>query len=150
MVEVRVAKRGRSAAQLACFDLSRQAVQRMNPPEEQHEAAAVAPLFTPDLADTPATAEIPPSETEKPPVTAETEDIAEALVSAGVPSIYKERVRVRKGGSARDANKATFVLYVVRTALRAHENPALEVAKHLASYYGLPVLAYAPVEQKGT
>lgn len=42
-----------------------------------------------------------------------------------------------------DSGKPEFVLYWMRTAIRGHENPALDVAKHEAKQQGLPLLVVA-------
>ena len=42
-----------------------------------------------------------------------------------------------------DSSRPEFVLYWMRTAIRGHENPALDVAKHEAKQQGLPLLVAA-------
>lgn len=42
-----------------------------------------------------------------------------------------------------------FVVYWMRVALRAHENPALDVAAHLAATLGLPLLVLQVLEDEG-
>lgn len=42
-----------------------------------------------------------------------------------------------------DSSQPEFMLYWMRTAIRGHENPALDVAKHEAKQQGLPLLVAA-------
>lgn len=57
---------------------------------------------------------------------------------AGLPAPTAERVRALSSGPADGA----FVLYWLRTAQRAHENPALDAALQAGDALGLPVFVY--------
>ncbi len=55
-----------------------------------------------------------------------------------LPESLRERVR----WVAKSASQGEFVLCWLHNALRAHENPALDVAMVLARHHGLPLLVY--------
>lgn len=63
-----------------------------------------------------------------------------------LPPHLKERTR-RIGGRAEN-EAGRFVLYWMRTAMRAHENPALDVALSLASARRLPLRVYQAVSER--
>jgi len=54
----------------------------------------------------------------------------------GLPEHLAERARAPRGG---EGGGGEAVVYWMRYALRGHENPALDVARHLASAQGLPL-----------
>jgi len=56
--------------------------------------------------------------------------------------------RVERGAIAPIAGHGEFVLYWARTAVRAHENPALDVALAVAAALGLPVFVYHAVSER--
>jgi len=60
----------------------------------------------------------------------------------GLPSFLSERIHVRRGGPIRSTNSSAFVLYISTVALRAEENPALDVAVHFGRSLNLPVLSH--------
>ena len=62
------------------------------------------------------------------------------LSPANLPTALAERIRVLKDGSV--PHRGGYILYWMHHAVRAHENPALEVAIHAANRLGLPVLVY--------
>jgi photolyase PhrII len=53
-----------------------------------------------------------------------------------------------RGGSGAPRGEGEFVLYWLRTAQRAHENPALDVAVTMANHLGLPVLVYHALSER--
>jgi photolyase PhrII len=57
-----------------------------------------------------------------------------------LPPRLRERCRVL--GKPTGIGRGEFVLYWMHHAVRGHENPALDVAIHLANAQGLPVLVY--------
>ena len=61
-----------------------------------------------------------------------------------LPLHLGERTRVQQDGSN---GVHSFVLYWMRTAMRADENPALDVAITIAESLGLPVLVYHAISQ---
>lgn len=64
-----------------------------------------------------------------------------------LPAHLAERVEV--GAAASAANAAgEFVLYWARTATRAHENPALDVALTLGARLGVPVFVYHALSER--
>ncbi len=63
---------------------------------------------------------------------------------ADLPAHLSERIRVHAEGTNENAN---FVLYWMRTAVRADENPALEVAIRIADQQSLPILVYQAISQ---
>lgn len=62
-----------------------------------------------------------------------------------LPEHLAERVRTVTGQAGVPLGE--FVLYWMCTAIRAEENPALEVAQHLALQYQLPLLVYQGLSQ---
>ena len=54
----------------------------------------------------------------------------------GLPEHLAERARTLRGG---EGGGGEAVVYWMRYALRGHDNPALDVARHLASAQGLPL-----------
>lgn len=62
----------------------------------------------------------------------------------GLPEHLGERVRIHARGEPRDGQ---FILYWLRTAVRADENPALDVALSLGRQLRLPVLVYHALSQ---
>jgi len=68
--------------------------------------------------------------------------VTEQATFAGsrLPAHLAERTVQRSGGGPRPQGE--FVLYWAHHALRAHENPALEVAAQLATELALPLLVY--------
>jgi photolyase PhrII len=63
-----------------------------------------------------------------------------------LPAHLQERTR-RTGTRAENA-AGRFVLYWMRTAVRGHENPALDVALSLANARRLPVLVYHAISER--
>jgi len=61
-----------------------------------------------------------------------------------LPDPLPERVRVLSDG----AMEGAFVLYWVRGALRAHENPALDVAVAAANRLGLPLFVHQALSER--
>ncbi len=61
-----------------------------------------------------------------------------------LPPHLQERMRVYREG---DANEGSSVLYWMRTAVRAEENPALDVAITLSDQLQLPLLVYHAISQ---
>ncbi len=64
-----------------------------------------------------------------------------------LPPRLAERVSVFAGSPSVDGN-GEFILYWVRTAVRAHENPALDVAVSLGASLGLPVFVYHALSER--
>ena len=62
-----------------------------------------------------------------------------------LPAHLFERTRTLKGG---DIPARSFVLYWMRTAVRGHENPALDVAIECANMLGLPVFVYQGLSER--
>lgn len=62
------------------------------------------------------------------------------LVPADLPTQLSERVRMLRNGKM--SRQGDYVLYWMHHAVRAHENPALEVAIHAGNALGRPVLVY--------
>ena len=56
--------------------------------------------------------------------------------------------RTRRIGSRTENESGRFVLYWMRTAVRAHENPALDAALSLANARRLPLLVYHAVSER--
>ena len=65
---------------------------------------------------------------------------------ARLPGSLLERTRLLRDGEP--ARAADFVLYWMCTALRAHENPALDVAITWGNALGLPVLVYQALSER--
>ena len=61
-----------------------------------------------------------------------------------LPTPLTERVRTLSGSPTSSISR--HVLYLPRTCLRAHTNPALELALHAASALGLPLICLAVLE----
>ncbi len=62
------------------------------------------------------------------------------LLLSQLPPVLRERSRFY--GSSAHHLPGKFVLYWLRTAMRAHENPALDVARLIAHRHQLPLLVY--------
>ena len=69
-----------------------------------------------------------------------------AEVTAGLPTQTRERVRIVCEQAIPDGWR--FVLYWMRTAVRATENPALDVAVNVANQLGLPVFVYHGLSER--
>jgi photolyase PhrII len=63
---------------------------------------------------------------------------------ADLPSHLSERIRVHAEGTIENGR---FVLYWMRSAVRADENPALDVAIRIADQQRLPLLVYQAISQ---
>lgn len=63
------------------------------------------------------------------------------------PSHLAERITDHSAPSA-SASTGQFVIYWMRTAVRAHENPALDVALTAAQQLGVPVFVYHALSEK--
>ncbi|MCX7396234.1 MAG: deoxyribodipyrimidine photo-lyase, partial [Planctomycetales bacterium] len=63
---------------------------------------------------------------------------------ADLPAHLSERIRVHSDGTNENGR---FVLYWMRTAVRADENPALDVAIKMADQQRLPLLVYHSISQ---
>ena len=61
-----------------------------------------------------------------------------------LPVHLSERIRVHAEGTNENGH---FVLYWMRTAVRADENPALDVAIRIADQQSLPILVYHAISQ---
>ncbi|MEO8269553.1 MAG: FAD-dependent oxidoreductase, partial [Aureliella sp.] len=59
-----------------------------------------------------------------------------------LPEYLRERARVNDLQVVRSTPSDNFVLYWLRTAVRADENPALDVARWIAENQGVPLLVY--------
>lgn len=71
------------------------------------------------------------------------------ILPEGAPTLHpfiQERIRELYKGSGKAGE---YVLYWMRTALRVHENPALDVARHEARERRLPLLLCAFVLSDG-
>jgi photolyase PhrII len=55
---------------------------------------------------------------------------------------------VAPAANARTVESGSFVLYWMRTAVRAHENPALDVALSMGAALGLPVFVYHALSER--
>jgi photolyase PhrII len=64
-----------------------------------------------------------------------------------LPAHLAERV-TRHGPVAEPHAAGTFVLYWMRTAVRAHENPALDVALTMGARLGVPVFIYHALSER--
>lgn len=70
------------------------------------------------------------------------------LASAStLPEHLAERLRVAAGNAAVPSS-GEYVLYWARTAVRAHENPALDTAIALAAALGVPVFVYHALSER--
>ena len=63
---------------------------------------------------------------------------------SNLPAHLLERIRLHQEGTSENGH---FVLYWMRTAVRADENPALEVAIRMADQQRLPLLVYQAISQ---
>src|SRR6056297_3730774 len=63
---------------------------------------------------------------------------------ADLPAHLSERIRIHSQGTKEDGD---FVLYWMRTAVRADENPALDVSIRIADQQRLPLLVYQAISQ---
>ncbi|HCH64033.1 MAG TPA: deoxyribodipyrimidine photolyase, partial [Deltaproteobacteria bacterium] len=72
------------------------------------------------------------------------EPSASETLLAGLPPVVRERVRPCSAGETTGA----FVLVWMRTAVRAHENPALDAALLAADQLGLPVFVYHALSER--
>ncbi len=73
------------------------------------------------------------------------------ITPTDLPAHLAERVTVEGSAPAADAQRGaagTFVLYWMRTAVRAHENPALDVARAMANRLGLPMVVYHGLSER--
>ena len=64
-----------------------------------------------------------------------------------LPEHLGERTRVLGQASLELKSNASCVLYWMRTAVRADENPALDVAAWISSQQGIPLLVYQAISQ---
>ena len=64
-----------------------------------------------------------------------------------LPEHLGERTRVLGDDSHESEAGASYVLYWMRTAVRAEENPALDVAAWLANQQGIPLLVYHAISE---
>jgi predicted NAD/FAD-dependent oxidoreductase/deoxyribodipyrimidine photolyase len=62
-----------------------------------------------------------------------------------LPDMLRERTRELNQGQIRQGG---FVLYWMRTAVRAHENPALDTAIEAANLLGVPVFVYHGISER--
>ena len=70
-----------------------------------------------------------------------------AMITATLTDLPKhllERARIHQEGTN---NQASYILYWMRTAVRADENPALDTAIHFAQATDLPLLLYHAISQ---
>ena len=58
--------------------------------------------------------------------------------------------RTRRIGTRAENEVGRFVLYWMRTAVRGHENPALDVALSLANARRLPLLVYHAASERSS
>ncbi len=56
--------------------------------------------------------------------------------------------RTRSVGQVREPRVGSFVLYWLHHGMRAHENPALDVAIAIANHLQLPVLVYQAIAEQ--
>ena len=65
------------------------------------------------------------------------------------PDQLAERITDHSGPNASaEAAAGAFVIYWMRTAVRAHENPALDVALLAAAQLGVPVFVYHALSER--
>ena len=64
-----------------------------------------------------------------------------------LPEHLGERTRVLGEGPLELESRASYVLYWMRTAVRAEENPALDVAAWIADQQGVPLLVYHAISE---
>ena len=65
-----------------------------------------------------------------------------------LPEHLQERTRLNCEPAAAIGSSEHFVLYWMRTAVRGHENPALDVAKFWATALDLPLLIYHGLDER--
>jgi photolyase PhrII len=65
-----------------------------------------------------------------------------------LPEHLQERTRLNGEPAAATGSNEHFVLYWMRTAVRGHENPALDVAKFWAAALDLPLLIYHGLDER--
>ncbi len=65
-----------------------------------------------------------------------------------LPDHLRERVRRQSATMVTRVEKPSFVIYWMRTAVRADENPALDVARWLADQERMPLLIYHAVSDR--
>lgn len=65
-----------------------------------------------------------------------------------LPDHLAERVTDHSTGAHATTVRGAFVLYWMRTAVRAHENPALDVALTVGNALGLPVFVYHALSER--
>ena len=65
-----------------------------------------------------------------------------------LPRHLRERTRAVSGLNVAVERNSEFVLYWMRTAMRVHENPALDVAKSWAARLQLPLLVYQGLDER--
>jgi len=65
-----------------------------------------------------------------------------------LPSHLAERITDHSASAAAAMASGRFVIYWMRTAVRAHENPALDVALTAGQRLGLPVFVYHALSEK--
>ena len=73
------------------------------------------------------------------------DDLLEEPWRGPLPPWLDERVRVLRSGPRTEGE---FVLYWMRTAVRGHENPALDVALHIGAHLDLPVFVYHALSER--
>jgi len=73
--------------------------------------------------------------------------LTSVLTSDAFPDHLAERITDHSAANASVTNGA-FVIYWMRTAVRAHENPALDVALTAGQRLGLPVFVYHALSEK--
>ena len=67
-------------------------------------------------------------------------------MNTALPPHLAERITAANTQPVRDGGD--FVLYWMRTAVRAHENPALDVALTIGAQYGRPVFVYHALSER--
>jgi len=65
-----------------------------------------------------------------------------------LPEHLLERTRVPSQQVSANAQADQFVLYWMVTAIRADENPALDVARWIAEQYDVPLLVYHALSER--
>ena len=65
------------------------------------------------------------------------------LLAPGLDKFVEERIRRCRPDPASDTARGKCVLYWMRTAVRGHENPALDAAKQQARSAGVPLVVVA-------
>jgi deoxyribodipyrimidine photolyase len=63
-----------------------------------------------------------------------------------LPAALRERLRAQCGGALPPPRAGSYVLYMLHTAHRAHDSPALEVALRAATALSLPLVCASVVE----